>query len=300
MIEDLSAGELPATAVLSEDDAHAIVTSFYREFGGREPDELGLNAFAARLRVDAPGATVPAMLHEFVRSPEAVVFRVGAAFSEAARIAGAGAHARPVVSLGTHCYTASLLKNAGLKTASYPFDWLFSSPAMIAHCLNDDFADLLNPRYYEPVPPARRRDGPDVNLCDHALFRDAYRVAFVFNHRDPTDPADYAYLTRCVERFRATAREPAVTFLLAVGAGDESPRGYESVSEALRRYAPSANLAYVAVARSEGRVVPERRLRAERDGHRLVQLVAGSRWHALAFENPLDDMAMLGEALGFS
>ena len=208
-----------------------------------------------------------------------------------------GPAARTIVGLGTHCYTATLLKSAGIKDASYPFDWLFSAPQMVAHCLDDDFATFLDRRYYEPVPPERRRDGPTVNLCDHRYYRDEQGIPFVFNHRDPLDDADYAYLQRCVERFRDVARAGTATFLLTTFPSEYWQRGFERVSRALRAYAPAARLVYVVVSPPGERGLPEPRLCEESDGHTLVELIPGSTWHPLWFDNALDDIALLTLAL---
>ncbi len=298
MKQDLVSLE-PGPASLPAEDALIIVAALYRELVGRDADEPGLHEYARRLRAGTPGLTVPAIVHDIVSSEEAGRVRIGAVLAEAGRVARArrGAGALPVVSLGTHCYTAALLKSAALKTASYPFDWVFGSPEMVAHCLRDDFATFLDRRYYAYVEPERRRDGPDVNLCDHTLYRDEYGVRFVFNHRNPLEDGDYAYLSRCVERFRTLARHGRATFLLATHDAMHWERGFELVSAAVRSYAPASRLVYVVVTEREGRIVPSARLAEERQGHSLIELSAGSRWHPLYFANPLDDMAVLAEAL---
>ena len=300
MQHDLSTVSLDASpAGLPVHDATAIVAAFYRELVGRDADEPGLREYVRRLRAGTPGVTVPAIVHDITASEEAGRVRVGSVLAEAARVARAarGADVLPIVSLGTHCYTATLLKSAGLKTASYPFDWVFGSPGMVAHCLEDDFAAFLDPAYYEYVAPERRRDGPTVNLCDHRLYRDEFGVPFVFNHRNPLESGDYDYLRRCVERFRKLAWNGRATFLLATHDALHWERGFERVSAALRAYAPASRLVYVVVTEPAGRVVPAARVASERNGHALVELAAGSKWQPLWFANPLDDMALLAEAL---
>ncbi len=299
MKPDLTTSFAAVSPPLPVHDATEIVAAFYRELVGRDADEPGLREYVRRLRAGMPGTTVPAIVHEIVSSQEAGRVRVGAVLAEAARVARAGREADvlPIVSLGTHCYTATLLKSAALKSASYPFDWVFGSPAMVAHCLEDDFAAFLDPKYYEYVSPERRRDGPTVNLCDHTLYRDEFGVSFVFNHRNPLEAGDYEYLRRCVERFRELARHGRATFLLATHDSLYWERGFERLSAALRAYAPASRLVYVVVTESADRVVPAARVAAERDGHTLVELAAGSKWLPLWFANPLDDMALLAEAL---
>lgn len=280
--------------VVREHESSEIITSLYRELLRREPDEEGLRVFGERLRQGEPLAAVGTLLHDMNGSEEAGRVRIGAVLEEITRgvLAARGAGARPVVGLGTHCYTATLLKSAGLKRTSYPFDWLFSSPEMVAHCLHDDFATFLDRRLYEYVPPERRRDGPDVNLCDHAYYRDELGVSFVFNHRNPLEESDYAYVVRCVERFREVARRcPA--FLLTTFTSEYYQRRFDEISRALRAYAPGAELVYVVVAEAGSRALPVSRLVSERDSHALVELIPGSPWRPLWFDNPLDDISVL-------
>ena len=43
-----------------------------------------------------------------------------------------------VMSVGPTCISAMALQKAGLRTSATPLDWIFSSPAMIEHCLRDE------------------------------------------------------------------------------------------------------------------------------------------------------------------
>ncbi len=107
----------------------------------------------------------------------------------AARLAEwAGTGPRSLVSLGQNCSTSWYIKAAGAKQASYPFDWLAVSPALVEHVLDDDFRTFLD----------RARMIP---LWTDAGHKDYHRS--LFGHRDPrTFARDHAYYVRCVERFR--------------------------------------------------------------------------------------------------
>jgi hypothetical protein len=226
--------------------------------------------------------------------------RIRAALQIAAERA-LGAHSLPIVSLGSTCYTAYLLQGSGIKHASYPFDWIFSSPRMVADCLDEDFAKFLHREFYEPVPLERRRDGPDVNICDHTVYRDVFGVPFVFNHRNPCEAGDYAYFERCVRRFRTLVRERPVVLLHITHAGPEVAldlESFEILSHAVRAYAPQARLLHITVYQDSGTCVPKSQVLRDRDGHTFIEFRAGSAWQALAFANPLDDMAALALAIG--
>lgn len=95
-------------------------------------------------------------------------------------------------SFGPNCHAAQLLKRLNLKTASYPFDWIFSTPSMIIDCLADRFSHFLDPQYC--VGDAGREGNthtyyfPDSSLT-------------MFNHRNPLKTGDHEYYIRCVDRF---------------------------------------------------------------------------------------------------
>jgi len=93
------------------------------------------------------------------------------------------------VSLGQNCNTAWYLKSCGLKTASYPFDWVFSSAPIAEACLKDRFATFLDRKLIIP--------GKDSGRAGHCVFH-----SHMFNHRSPLkSDGDYGYYVRCVERF---------------------------------------------------------------------------------------------------
>ena len=56
-----------------------------------------------------------------------------------------------ICSLGYRCSSAGILKSLGLKTESYPFDWLVSRLPIIEHCLQTGFKHFLEVDNYECV-----------------------------------------------------------------------------------------------------------------------------------------------------
>lgn len=136
-----------------------------------------------------------------------------------------------IVSIGTHCHTSSALKDAGLKRFSCPFDWIFASPTMVADCLDDDFADLLDSSMYtkhslETPCKARKRAG-------HAKYGNQ-----TFNHHDPRMEADYDYFCRCVYRFRKVAKDHASRkIFMYFNVNAQAQQGcIKCVYEALKKY----------------------------------------------------------------
>ena len=107
-------------------------------------------------------------------------------------------------SIGNNCTSSTILKRTGLKTKSYPFDWIFSSNQMVIHCIEDDFKTFLDKAEYnsnlvEPV------------ICEHEFYStivenyqgEEVKEKVIFNHHNPlTSEEDYAYFERCVQRFK--------------------------------------------------------------------------------------------------
>lgn len=55
------------------------------------------------------------------------------------------------ISLGENCNSSWYIKETDNKKASYPFDWIFSSPEIIIHAVKDDFKSFLNKAQIFPV-----------------------------------------------------------------------------------------------------------------------------------------------------
>ncbi|CAE7608247.1 hypothetical protein AK812_SmicGene6019 [Symbiodinium microadriaticum] len=131
-----------------------------------------------------------------------------------ARLApGAENEFKHVISLGCRCSQSSVYKAMGARRYACPFDWIFSSAAMVSHCLRDDFRDFLDKRQYylngtsfdsiglKPGSAPRER-----KLIGHNTYSEmtaGVGRGTIFNHRDPLhDDSDYLYIERCVQRFR--------------------------------------------------------------------------------------------------
>ncbi|ACA19125.1 conserved hypothetical protein [Methylobacterium sp. 4-46] len=145
------------------------------------------------------------------------------------------------ISLGSHCHMAQVLKETGLRGWSGPFDWIFSSAAMVRDCLANDFARLLDPAEYETVPPEERPD-PALTRCRHRYYRACCGVPVVFNHHDPaTSPEDYRFLEAGVRRLRAALADPeAVNQHYILSAWPVAPEDAIAICDMLSR-APSRN-----------------------------------------------------------
>ena len=115
---------------------------------------------------------------------------------------------RAWVSIGTFCHAASALREAGLRQWSGPFDWIFSTPTLVADAIEEDFENFLSPRYLQSVPEHALTPGTK-RQCRHLLFEERYRLPTLFNHHDPVScQEDREALTRAVGRFRSALANP--------------------------------------------------------------------------------------------
>jgi hypothetical protein len=191
------------------------VRSLYWGLMGREPDPPGLAHHLAVLDEGRHPHLAADVIRGFLQSHEFRLVHASQNLTNLLQVQVEGDPFAHVASLGSNCYVSSTLKTMQLKRYSLPFDWIFSSLGMVAHCIEDDFARFLDPREYRPNPP-EQRPGPKEGLCDHLFYRREWGVERVFNHFDPSELEYHAYLVRAVGRFRRLLDSPARKLFLAV------------------------------------------------------------------------------------
>jgi len=148
-----------------------------------------------------------------------------------------------VFSLGYRCSSAGFLKSLGIKTESYPFDWMVSRLPIIEHCIQTGFRYLVDPAYYTnamgttnhytSVDPSSRQWICDESICYNQYYEsypaqyylpkpitpihDAYGYKCMMNHRNiKQNPADKDYFERCVQRWNKMTATPAKTLSLYI------------------------------------------------------------------------------------
>lgn len=277
----------PGFTHIPQFSAEDVVRAGYRAILAREPDEEGLGVHAAMLARDP--AALADVLRAIVRAPESAVV------NRSLLLTGLGAVETPLVSLGTHCFTSEFLKRQQLRPWAGPFDWIFSKIPMVEHCIRDDFATFLDRSLYRPVPHEERRHGADFNRVDHAFYLAKFNVQHVFNHHDVHEDADYAYITRTVERFRGALRSPQPhLFVLFNFATPRALEQLQGVADAIREAGGGRHrvLAFLVDDAGPGRLVPE--VRIEQDDPALIAMRFGSvsKWLPLEFADPLDELVL--------
>mmetsp|Transcript_17502 Transcript_17502/g.47948 ORF Transcript_17502/g.47948 Transcript_17502/m.47948 type:complete len:662 (+) Transcript_17502:70-2055(+) len=107
-----------------------------------------------------------------------------------------GARFSHAISLGSLCATAAWLQGQGLRMGAGPFDWVHSSPAMVRHCLRDDFAEYTDRSQYVVT-------GQHVGHKLYSTMLFGTRREGVWLHHDPLHKdEDYDLLLRSVSRLR--------------------------------------------------------------------------------------------------
>ncbi|MBC7432363.1 MAG: hypothetical protein H7345_09885 [Rubritepida sp.] len=288
----------PSAAV--EADLRTAITSLYRAYLHREPDASGMADNLAVLRQMGGLAGVGHLASVFEQSTERALHDHLPACMRWIT-SGNGQpdefNGRPVISLGSHCAPAMILKKNGLKQFSTPFDWIFSTPAMVRDCLRDQFRTLLSTRHHRPVTRLDA-DGVLEAVSAHTLYNERYGIVDpVFNHRDITRPEVLAYYRRCAARFLKVLRGGGpVTFLQCVieaSHGEAACREeFRATAALLRQMAPQASLAMFHL-RLKGGIMPGLAVLEEDGPHLLFQLDTVSVLGALDFHEQIDQIGLM-------
>jgi hypothetical protein len=279
----------------AEQANETIISAFYRTLLGREADPDGLRHHSERLAHHGGERAIDETLDIFLATDESKRHferKTMAAFPPS----DAPVHqVDNIVSLGTHCYTSVFLERFNLKKFSAAFDWLFSSPSMVAHAIADDFRTFLDQQYYDPIPLEKRRDGPHTSRVQHLFYHQHHGVEHVmFNHHDVHEPDDYAYLNRCVERFRGSLQAGARTLFLMTGREDQkSQSDFELVRDALRRAGPECFFAFVSVrAAMSATGLPSVEVVSQDHRATHYRFTGSSGWYPLQFADPFDEVCL--------
>ncbi|MBI1286049.1 MAG: hypothetical protein GC178_00560 [Flavobacteriales bacterium] len=123
-----------------------------------------------------------------------------------------GIEEREKIGLGQNCNASWYLKATGNKRASYPFDWIFTTPEFILDMLGDDFEKLLDRSLLIP-------HGIDAG---HQYYHE-----WLFGHRNPANSAgDHEFFKRCVVRWNELmqSQKPVVFVTVVLNESDKRKR----------------------------------------------------------------------------
>ena len=195
--------------------------------------------------------------------------------------------------MGTSCYPAWLLQELGLRNAAYPFDWIFSTPAMVTHMLEDRFGCFLDPRFVRPTIGTHQSGEGDSQVCGHAFYHDHFGVEWVFNHHDLSRPEVAATYARRTDRFVAALRDGRKTLLLMINTGgDTTQEGFERLCRAIDAYGPANTLLQIDVVRTGDVLDFGMGQPLACDRHRRRVFRSTYSINGVRFPNPIDDYVM--------
>lgn len=250
---------------------------------------------ALQLRAEPDG--LPAVIEEMLADP-ALCRRLLA--RQCLRRSGVDPARTPIVSLGSHCFAASLLRRWELRRWSGPFDWLFSSVPMVTHCLEDNFTAFLDRSWYDPVPVEQRLHGPRVNRVQHRLYREQFGVEHVFNHHDAHLDPDHAHFVRAAHRLRTCLAGPhAPVFVIFRTQGETPMADLLPLRDALARHCENFLILAYEVPPLPPPVLgsPRLELRHSEAKLRVFEFRPRSAWLPLQFEDPLDEHLLVTDIL---
>ena len=91
-----------------------------------------------------------------------------------------------IFSLGYRCSSAGILKYLGVKSESYPFDWLVSRLPIVEHCIQTDFKEFLNPdnykciagvtNHYSSLDPASQQWICNESVCFNQFYESGHSL----------------------------------------------------------------------------------------------------------------------------
>ena len=123
-----------------------------------------------------------------------------------------GSENRELVGLGQNCNASWYIKSSGNKRASYPFDWLFTTPNILLDILDDNFQAFTNKELLIP-------HGLDAG---HERYHET-----LFGHRNPaSNSSDRDYFQRCIVRWNELmkSQKPILFLTIVLNESDKRKR----------------------------------------------------------------------------
>eukprot|EP00929_Paragymnodinium_shiwhaense_P048776 TRINITY_DN24619_c0_g3_i1.p2 TRINITY_DN24619_c0_g3~~TRINITY_DN24619_c0_g3_i1.p2 ORF type:complete len:345 (+),score=84.42 TRINITY_DN24619_c0_g3_i1:70-1104(+) len=153
---------------------------------------------------------------------------------------------RYVVSLGSRCFVAEAIKTGGLRRWAGPFDWIYTCPEMVLHCLKDNFKTFLDKTMLY-------KSGAKIG---HKIYSKMSNRGIIFPHHDPRG-TDRDRFVRNVDRFQKIMKSKErklVCFCEVIGTQkaldetrDEEARWSKALFEALAKKVSNFELLYIVV-----------------------------------------------------
>lgn len=275
------------------------VEGLYRTILRREADADGIASGTLALESSPDRDSAAVNLVESLLGSDEYFSRSGSTTETMLRIVAPkegrlinGMPVKHVISLGTHCLASSILQRFGLRRYSLPFDWMFTCPPSVEHCLKDEFRIFLDRRHYESITNRLTKEPG----AQHKFYLKKYNVRDMITHRDPTEnDVDYAYLKRTVSRFYNVMSLPdSKLFVMLARPHQRAHRMFSRLSKILGRL--TVNSAFICIqmrAPTMRKGMRAMRLMRERNGDALYEFTPSSEEHGVMFHDQMDDLSVI-------
>jgi hypothetical protein len=117
------------------------------------------------------------------------------------------------ISLGSDCSISYHLQEYGLRSQSFPFDWILSPK--IEKCIETDFIDLYNPSFYIKKKMCKMpylSEDWEENVTDlYRVYHSSYQFTFLHDFKDGIEINDVIEkYKRRVDRFLTIMKDPTI------------------------------------------------------------------------------------------
>jgi hypothetical protein len=188
-----------------------------------------------------------------------------------------------VLSIGSLCQTAWQIQNAGLRKFSGPFDWIFSSPYLVADCLEDDFRTYLDRSSYV-------RGDSDTQWSPRK-YVERFGQRVMFNHHNMMIDDDYNKIRRAVDRFRdVLGSTQSKTFVLMTPSGLLDHLGFNPALATFGKFTTNYRMLVVGVRDSDSAGEPQLSLRSKSElTEEWLFRPRSSMSNGMQYDNPDDN-----------
>lgn len=193
-----------------------------------------------------------------------------------------------IISGGSFCISAHILRKYDIRTGAMPFDWLFCSVRNLIHILDDDFDTFLQRSNYRSITSKVGRPS-----CLHGIYDGGNVERPLFRHKDPSGDRDYLYYRRSVERFRQAASRGAT--MLVIEEFGEIEQLFPKLLETIARRYPKIRLRAVRHRLSEDGI--SLNMVEKADAHELWQFAGSAVVNGLSLARTEEEALIVGAIL---
>ena len=189
-----------------------------------------------------------------------------------------------IVSGGTFCLPAILLKEAGIRKCSMPFDWLFCDVQSLIWIIQSEFKYFLDLENISSISKLTERSSAVNKHYDNGNISRPF-----FNHKDPTILEDRLYYERCIQRFMGLRGQKSHLFIIDESSNIEIL--YDTLTASLEKH--MSGMKVFAVRHFVSQEMPSIQLKRSGNGHTLIDFYASKVMNGTSFARVSDSEYLL-------